>query len=138
MLRRACRNAAWSFVPISTTAARARCGKFQILARLLVSAAAVKKAGGNKVVIVGEAPGDRLRFWSEGGNACLPNSGFCLHYTDGLFDMVKGCTGTSGCYGDQFDVNVGSLRPEINAPLTTGDYLAGRDRALDIVLEHLR
>jgi hypothetical protein len=103
----------------------------------IVSAAAVKKAGAN-VVIAGEPPGDRLRVWSEGGNTCLPDSGFCLHYTDGLFDLARGCNGESGCYGDQFDVNVGRLDPEIEAPLTASDYLVGRDRALETVLARLR
>ncbi|MEQ1729878.1 MAG: peptidase S41, partial [Vicinamibacterales bacterium] len=103
----------------------------------IVSAAAVKKAGGEKVVIVGESPGDRLRFWSEGGNACLPGSGFCLHYTDGLFDLEHGCEGTPGCYGDQFDVEVGRLEPEIVAPLTAADYLAARDSAVETVLANL-
>ena len=103
----------------------------------IVSAAAVKKAGGEKVVLVGEAPGDRLRFWSEGGNTCLPGSGFCLHYTDGLFDLEQGCEGTSGCYGDQFDVEVGRLEPEMAAPLTAADYLAARDSAMEAVLANL-
>lgn len=104
----------------------------------IVSAAAVKKAGGARTVIVGEAPGDRLRFWSEGDTACLPESGFCLRYTDGLFDLAKGCAGEAGCYGDEFDVNVGSLAPEIAAPLMASDYLAGTDRAMDAVLARLR
>ncbi len=103
----------------------------------IVSAAAVKKAGGEKVVLVGESPGDRLRFWSEGGNTCLPGSGFCLHYTDGLFDLAQGCEGTPGCYGDQFDVEVGRLEPEMAAPLTAADYLAGRDSAIEAVLANL-
>ncbi len=103
----------------------------------IVSAAAVKKAGGEKVVLVGEAPGERLRFWSEGGSACLPGSGFCLHYTDRLFDLEQGCEGTSGCYGDRFDVEVGRLEPEIVTPLTAADYLAGRDSAMEMVLANL-
>ncbi len=103
----------------------------------IVSAAAVKKAGAEKVVLVGEAPGDRLRFWSEGGTTCLPGSGFCLHYTDGLFNLEHGCEGTTGCYGDQFDVEVGGLEPDIVAPLIAADYLASRDSALEIVLANL-
>ncbi len=103
----------------------------------IVSAAAVKKAGADKVVLVGEAPGDRLRFWSEGGNTCLPGSGFCLHYSDGLFDLEQGCEGTPACYGDQFDVEVGRLEPEIVAPLTAADYLASRDSAMETVLANL-
>lgn len=104
----------------------------------MLSAAVVKKSASDRVVLVGELPGDRLRFWSEGGNACLPHAGFCLHYSTGLFDLQKGCTGEAGCYGDQFDVNVGDLNPDIEAPFTADDYLAGRDRALDLVLSRLR
>ncbi|MGC4085141.1 MAG: hypothetical protein QM736_24245 [Vicinamibacterales bacterium] len=78
----------------------------------IVSAAVVKKAGGAKVVLVGEPVGDRPRFWSEGDSSCLPHSGFCLHYTDGLFDLAKGCRNEDGCYGDQFDATVGRLDPE--------------------------
>lgn len=103
----------------------------------IVSAAAVKKAGGEKVVLVGEAPGDRLRFWSEGGSTCLPGSGFCLHYTDGLFDLEQGCEGTPGCYGGQFDVEVGRLDAEMAAPLTAADYLAARDSAMESLLANL-
>lgn len=104
----------------------------------IVSAAAVKQAGGSRTVIVGEAPGDRLRFWSEGDAVCLPDSGFCLRYTDGLFDLAKGCADEDGCYGDLFKVKVGSLAPEIPAPITAADYLAGTDRAMDAVLARLR
>ncbi len=103
----------------------------------IVSAAAVKKAGGEKVVLVGEAPGDRLRFWSEGGTTCLPGSGFCLHYTDGLVDLEQGCEGTPGCYSDRFDVEVGRLEPEISAPFTAADYLSARDSAMETVLANL-
>lgn len=103
----------------------------------LVSAAAVKQADRERVVLVGEQVGDRLRFWSEGGNACLPNAGFCLHYTDGLFDLAKGCRYDAGCYGDQFGVTVDHLDPAVAAPLTAADYLAGRDRAMELVLSQL-
>ncbi len=104
----------------------------------LVSAAAAKKAGGDRVVIVGESPGDRLRFWIGGGRTCLPHSGFCLHHSDGLVDLERGCRGTDGCYGDRFDATIGSLGIELAAPFTADDYLAGRDRALEQVLERLR
>jgi hypothetical protein len=79
-----------------------------------------------------------MRFWSEGGNACLADSGFCLRFTSGLIDLRKGCAGEPDCYGDQFDVTVGSLDPDIAAPLTAADYLARRDRALDAVLDRVK
>ena len=104
----------------------------------IVSAAAVKQAGGARTVVVGESPGDRLRFWSEGDTTCLPDSGFCLRYTDGLFDMEKGCAGEDGCFGDEFGVRVPNLTPEIAAPLTGADYLRGTDRAMEAVLARLR
>ena len=36
--------------------------------------------------------------------------------------------------GDQFDVEVGRLDPEMAAPLTAADYLAARDSAMESVL----
>jgi hypothetical protein len=103
----------------------------------IIAAAAVKKAGGDRAVLAGEAPGDRLRFWSDGGNACLPNSGFCLHYTDGMFDVARGCDGEQGCASEPLDVRVGDLQPDIAVPFTAEDYLAGRDRVLDAVLARM-
>jgi hypothetical protein len=103
----------------------------------IVSAAALKIAGGDKVVIVGDEVGDRLRFWSEGGAECLPNSKLCMRYTDGMFDMARGCSGEPGCFGDQFGVTVGSLKPDVRAPLTIDAYLARRDPAIDAIARRL-
>jgi len=59
----------------------------------IVSAAAMKHDGGDRVILVGEDVADRLRFWSEGKPVCLPNSDLCLHPTTGLWDLEKGCKG---------------------------------------------
>jgi hypothetical protein len=99
----------------------------------IISAAAIKRAAGNRVVIVGSHAGDRLRFWSEGENACLPNSGYCLHLTTGLWDLFKGCKGESGCYGDQFDARLETLEPQIKAPITANAWLTGSDPGLEAV-----
>lgn len=99
----------------------------------IVSAAALKHDGGDKVVIVGGRVGDRLRFWSQGEAACAPNSGFCLQSTTGLWDLADGCKNEPGCSGDAFDVKVGDLNPDIRAPLTAKAWLANRDPAMEAV-----
>jgi hypothetical protein len=103
----------------------------------IVSAAAVRHDGGSRVTIVGEEVGDRLRFWSEGEHACLPNSHYCLRPTTGLWDLEHGCGSTPGCYGDQFNATAGSLRPQLRAPLTAAAWLAGRDPAMEAVRKDL-
>ena len=99
----------------------------------IVSAAAVKKGGGDRVTVVGEALGDRLAFWSEGGRVSLPNSHFGLRYTNGTFDLDKGCAAIPQCLDKLVDVNFVSLLPQIAAPLTSEAYLDKRDPALDAV-----
>jgi hypothetical protein len=103
----------------------------------LVAAAALKHDGGDRVRIVGEAPGDRLAFWSEGRSVCLPHSRYCMRVNDGLWDLERGCTGRAGCYGDRFAATVGDLRVDIVAPLTTAAWLAGRDPGMDAVQREL-
>ena len=104
----------------------------------IVAAAALKHDGGAKVRLVGDAVGDRLVFWSEGENACLPASHYCLHATTGLWDLRQGCRGRDGCYGDTYDVTVGTLRPDLPAPLTIQAWLAGQDPGLDAIARDLR
>ncbi|MGH8265132.1 MAG: hypothetical protein ACRET4_16760, partial [Steroidobacteraceae bacterium] len=57
----------------------------------IVSAAALKHDGADRVILFGDLVGDALRWWSEGGPQCAPNSHFCLLPTSGLWDLVKGC-----------------------------------------------
>jgi len=99
----------------------------------IVMAAAVKHDARDRVVIVGEPVGDRLRFWSEGTHVCLPNSKYCLHASDGLWDLTRGCAKEPACYGDCLDARVDSLAPDISAPLTSRDWLSGRDPAMEAV-----
>ena len=105
----------------------------------IVDAALVKKAGGDRVVLVGEQVGDRLRFWSEGEFECTPNSQICTRYTDGYFDLVDGCDGEPGCFRDngRYDMKVGALNIDLPAPMTTAAYLAKRDPALDAITAYL-
>jgi hypothetical protein len=104
----------------------------------IVSVAALKHDAGSRVTLVGEEVGDRLRFWSEGHDNCLPNSRFCLRPTSGLWDLAHGCQSESDCYGDQFDATAGSLRPQLSAPLSASAWLAGRDLAMEAVQKDLR
>jgi len=104
----------------------------------IVAAAIVKKSGGDRVRIIGESVGDRLRWWSEGRDACLPNSHLCLHVNDGLWDLTKGCAGERDCYGDRFVPAIGSLDPDLNAPLTAAAWLSRRDPAMEAIEAELK
>jgi hypothetical protein len=100
----------------------------------IVNAAAIKHDGGDRVTLVGDLVGDSLRWWSEGKPQCMPNSKLCLRPTTGVWDLVKGCAGEPACYGDKYDVNVGSLDPDLAAPLKSGAWLAGRDPGMEAVM----
>lgn len=106
----------------------------------IISAAAIKQGGGDKVTILGDGLGDRLHFWSEGGMVDLPNSGYALRYTDGQFNLAEGCAGEPACFDDLYPVNVNHvpLDPDIRVPLTAKDYLAGRDPAMEVVRKAIR
>jgi hypothetical protein len=98
-----------------------------------IAAAAVVRHDGPRVTVIGEELGDNLRWWSEIDETCLPRTHLCLRGTHGLWDLVKGCKGEPNCYGDRYDAVVGSLKPDIVAPLTARDWLAGRDPGLEAV-----
>ncbi|MCG2586238.1 hypothetical protein [Massilia sp. TS11] len=99
----------------------------------IVSSALVKRHAGAKAVVVGSPVGDYLRWWSEGVDVKLPNSGQYLRYSTGLWDLQKGCAGESHCYGDKFDARVADLSPQLKAPVRASDWLAGRDPALEAI-----
>lgn len=99
----------------------------------IVAAALVEMSAPERVTIVGEPVGDRLRFWSEGRDVCLPSTGYCVHMRDGLWDLVKGCAQEPGCYGDQFRARVPDLDPDIPAPLTARSWLVGSDLAMSAI-----
>lgn len=103
----------------------------------IVSTALVKQESGGRAVIVGEPVGDRLRWWSEGHNVCLPYSGYCLHVSTGLWDLVHGCSGEPGCYGDRFGIRVADLDPDLPVPMTIADWRAGRDPLLEAIEKDL-
>ncbi|MFN7953472.1 MAG: hypothetical protein U0610_17230 [bacterium] len=104
----------------------------------IASAAALAHDGGEKVVIVGDEVGDRTRWWSEGTHVCAPRAKVCFSINTGLWDIVHGCSGQPACYGDQYDLEVRTLAPAWRHPLTSRDWLANRDPALEHVLGDLR
>lgn len=69
---------------------------------------------------------------------CLPHSKICVSVNRGLWDLQHGCADSPRCYGDRFDAAVRSLDPDIEAPITSRHWLAGRDPGLEAVAEDLR
>ena len=97
------------------------------------TAAFVKHAGQERVVIVGEPVGDRLQFFSEGGRACLPNSRLCVAYETGKHDYQHACTDWNVCFWLNyfFQFRVKSLDPDEVVPWSFKDWQAGIDPVLD-------
>ncbi|HEV7323013.1 MAG TPA: hypothetical protein VGO04_30790 [Ensifer sp.] len=105
------------------------------------TAAWLKYYGGERVTIVGEAVGDRMQFWGEGGLTVLPHSKLAVRYTTGFHDWENGCSlsqlRTCFLLNYIYDVPAGSLEPDVIAQPTFADYVAGKDRAMSVVLERL-
>jgi hypothetical protein len=97
------------------------------------TAAAVRHAGQERVVILGEPVGDRLQFYSEGGRACLPNYPLCVAYETGKHDYQHACDDWTVCFWLNyfFEFRVESLDPDELVPLSFKDWRAGVDPVLD-------
>jgi hypothetical protein len=93
----------------------------------------LKQAGGDRVVLVGEAPGDRLQFWAEGTPFRLPSSGAWILPATARHDDLDGCRHFADCHDDvkRFPIAVKSLTPDIAAPWTIESYAAGRDPGME-------
>jgi hypothetical protein len=104
----------------------------------ITTLAALETAGGDQVIIVGEAVGDRLDFWAEGGTFNLPNAFVQVHYASGRHVYNGPCRDRETCFwlNDRYPVRVRTLEPDIDAPLTFAAYRELRDPALDAVLAH--
>jgi hypothetical protein len=97
------------------------------------TAAFVKHVAEERAVIVGEPVGDRLQFYSEGGQACLPNHPFCVAYQTGKHDYQHTCDDWTVCFwlNHFFELRVKSLDPDQVVPLSFKDWRAGVDPVLD-------
>jgi hypothetical protein len=95
--------------------------------------AAVRHAGQERVVILGEPVGDRLQFYSEGGRACLPNYPLCVAYQTGKHDYQHSCTNWVVCFWLNyfFELRVKSLDPDEVVPSSFKEWRAGVDPVLD-------
>ncbi len=95
--------------------------------------AAVRHAGQERVVILGEPVGDRLQFYSEGGRACLPNYPLCVAYETGKHDYQQACDDWTVCFWLNyfFEFRVKSLDPDEVVPLSFKDWRAGVDPVLN-------
>jgi hypothetical protein len=100
----------------------------------------LEQAAPERVTLVGEGPGDRLEFFSEGGIVTLPNSGAVLLNATERHDYRTGCEGKVDCHGPvvRNPIAVPSLAPDIAAPWTLAAYAAGRDPGMEAVTAALR
>jgi hypothetical protein len=103
----------------------------------ITNVALAKEHGGDRVTVVGEPVGDRMRFWGEGGTLRLPNSGLSLGFSTGLHDYSGPCWGEEGCFWTllRYPVSLESLDPDVRVNYTIADYLALSDPMLDRVLD---
>jgi len=92
------------------------------------------QAGGGRVTTVGESPGDRLMFFSEGKPVQLPSGTFIGLATE-RHDYHTGCRGFTDCHSNvvKRSIAVDTLDPAIAAPWTIDAYVAGRDPGMEAV-----
>jgi hypothetical protein len=102
----------------------------------IIAGVLAKHFAGERAVVVGAPPGDRLAFWAEGTPARLPNSGIEIGVSTGYHDWARGCRELR-CWWPNlyYDVAGGSLDPAIPVRWRFADYVRGVDtvmrRALD-------
>ena len=100
----------------------------------------LKQAGGERVVLVGEAVGDRLQFFAEGQPIALPHSGVMVLMATERHDYLTGCKDFPDCHPPvrRFPIAVASLAPTVVAPWTIEAYASGRDPGMDAVARVLK
>jgi hypothetical protein len=101
----------------------------QTFSAAITTTAFVKQAAGSRAIILGEPVGDRLTFYGEGNEGCLPHEDLCLHYATGMHDYAHRCDDWDRCYWLNwiFPVQVKSLTPDETIKMTFADYMARRD-----------
>jgi len=103
----------------------------------IITAALVKHFAGERAVIVGERPRDRLVFWAEGGQMQLPNSKIEIPVSTGLHDWARGCRDPTRCYWPNIwygSIGVGNVEPDVRASWKFEDYRRGIDTVLEAAL----
>jgi hypothetical protein len=103
----------------------------------ITTTAYLKEAGGARVSILGEPVGDRLAFYSEGNQGCLPNLKLCESYETGKHDYGAPCRDPDVCYWLNwfYPVRVTTLQPDAFIPQRFADWNAGHDVAYERAVE---
>lgn len=96
----------------------------------------LEQAAPDRVVIVGEGVGDRMMFFAEGAPVALPSSGIRVLAATERHDYADGCRAYADCHVwvTRYPIAVPDLDPDIAAPWTIEDYVAGRDPGLQAVI----
>lgn len=134
-------------------------GRFFVLTSRITFSAAIatiaylKQSGKDRVVLIGEAPGDRLMFFAEGRPMQLPHSGLFFRPSTARMDYQTGCRSYDDCFIaiaqpgaptahlavapageiDRMPIAIRSLNPDVPAPWTARSWLTGVDPAMDVV-----
>ena len=105
----------------------------QTFSAAITTTAFVKQAAGSRAIILGEPVGDRLTFYGEGNEGCLPHEDLCLHYATGMHDYAHRCDDWGRCYWLNwiFPVQVKSLAPDDTIKMNFDDYTARHDPVLE-------
>jgi hypothetical protein len=101
----------------------------QTISAAITTTAGIKQAMGPRAIILGEPVGDRLAFWAEGNEGCLPHSKLCFAYATGKHDYTQRCWDWRECFWLNwfYPVRVDSLAPDETIAMSFADYMAGRD-----------
>jgi len=89
----------------------------------------------SRAIFAGEPVGDRLDYWAEGGQIVLPNSGVAIWYSNGFHRYSQVEHPENQPYFEQ--LSVPALAPDVTERLSSADYFAGRDPALEAILARL-
>jgi hypothetical protein len=105
----------------------------------IVTAAMLKDAGGERVILVADTVGDDSEFWSEGSGVKLPHSGIAVGTATRKHNWEKACADPAVCYwaNTAFGPKGISLQPALRIPVRFADYAAGRDPVLEAVLNEV-
>jgi len=85
-----------------------------------------------KAIFIGEPVGDRLDYWSEGGNINLPNSKIAIHFADSFHRYSHKDYPDRKPYFEELSID--SLEPDYPVSPSFADYAAGHDPAMGMVL----
>ena len=82
----------------------------------------------SQAVFVGEAVGDGLDYWAEGGEIVLPNSQAVISYSNGFHRYSLTDYPENKPYYEE--LGIPSLAPDVPVALSSKEYFSGRDPAL--------